>query len=111
MIIVNFVGAVTKIYPLLAVILNLVDLQAVETINIIERAFQSHQVDTLITGYWEDIQVEFGLTRYGIPYGRFSDNLSSLFSSTQPTKAVKGFGSNQSNTKKKKPRKSGKRKK
>ena len=93
----------------------LIDLQAVETIDIIEQAFKADAVDTLITGYWSDVQVEFGLkTRAEVPYRRFSEKqiLASLFNSTRQTKAPKGFGSNQSNTKRKKSRKSsGKRKK
>ncbi|MBE9046987.1 hypothetical protein IQ255_21720 [Pleurocapsales cyanobacterium LEGE 10410] len=93
----------------------LVDLQAVETIDIIERTFKANRVDTLITGSWSDIQVEFGLkTRDEVPYRRFSEKqiLASLFSSTRQTKAPKGFGSTQPNTKKKKsPKSSRKRKK
>ena len=93
----------------------LVDLQAVETIDIIEQAFKADAVDTFITGYWSDIQVEFGLkTRAEVPYRRFDEKqiLASLFDSTRQTKVSKGFGSTPTNTKKKKSRKSsGKRKK
>ncbi len=91
----------------------LVDLQAVEAIDIMERAFLANQVDTFIGGYWEDIQVELGLKTYEeVSKSRFSENLALLLSSTRPTKAAKGFGSNQSKSKKKKSRKSsGQRKK
>lgn len=93
----------------------LIDLQAVEIIETIEQAFKANQVDIMITGYWEDVQVEFGLkTRDEVGGHRFSEQQiwDSLFSSTRQTKSTKGFGSNQSNTKKKKSRKSsGKRKK
>ncbi len=90
----------------------LIDLQAVETIDIMERAFQANQVDTFIGGYWEDIQVQLGLKTYDeVSKSRFSENLVSLLSSTRQTKVSKGFGSTQSNTKKKKSRKSGQRKK
>lgn len=95
-------------------ILNLVELQAIETINIIERAFKANQVDISIMGDWEEVQVRFGLkTRAEVPSRRFDKNqiLASLFSSTRQTKVAKGFGSTQSNTKKKKSRKSGQRKK
>ena len=97
-------------------IAKLIDFQAVETINIIERAFRANQVDTFIAGDWEDVQVEFGLiTHDDLPVRQFSEKqvLASLFSSTRQTKKVsKGFGSTQSSTKNKKSRKSsGKRKK
>ena len=66
-------------------------------------------------GDWEDVQVAFGLkTREEVPVRRFSEKqfLDSLFSSSRQSKVVKGFGSTQSKTKKKKSRKSsGKRKK
>ena len=94
---------------------KLIDWQAVETINIIERAFKANQVDTSIAGDWDDVQVEFGLkTRDEVPHRRFSEPeiLASLFSSTRQTKVAKGFGATQPSTKKKKSRKSsGKRKK
>ena len=95
---------------------NLIHLQAVEKINIIERAFNANQVDPSIAGDWNYVQVRFGLiTRDEIPMVPFSEKqvLASLFSSTRQTKKVsKGFGSTQSNIKKKKSRKSsGKRKK
>ncbi len=91
---------------------RLIDLQAVETIDLIERAFKANQVDTMINGDWEEVQMWFGLIpRDEIPSPRFSE-LASLFSSSRPTKKVsKGFGSSQPKTKKKKSRKSsGKRK-
>jgi HEAT repeat protein len=92
----------------------LVDLQAVEAIDIIKRAFQADRVDTFFAGDWEDIQVELGLkTRDEIPSRRFSEKqiLASLFSSTRQTKSQKGFGSTQSHTKKKKSHKSSKKRK
>lgn len=90
----------------------LVDLQAVEAIDIMERAFLANQVDTFIGGYWEDIQVELGLKTYDeVSKSRFSENLALLLSSTRPTKAAKGFGSNQSKSKKKKSRKSSRKRK
>ncbi len=98
-------------------IAKLIDLQAVETIGIIERAFKANQVDIFINGDWGDVQVEFGLkTRDEVPERRLSEKQkhASLFSftpSTRQTKDVKGFGSTQSHTKKKKSRKSGQRKK
>ena len=99
-------------------ILNLVDLQAVETIDIIERAFKAKRVDIFVAGDWEDVQVEFGLkTPDEVRNIRLSEKQkhASLFSftpSNRQTKDVKGFGSSQSNTKKKKSRKSsGQRKK
>ncbi|MDJ0647420.1 MAG: DUF1186 domain-containing protein [Xenococcaceae cyanobacterium MO_188.B19] len=95
-------------------ICELLDLQAVETIETIEQAFKENLVDTLITGYWEDIQVEFGLkTCDEVPNRRFSEKQkhASLFSSTRQTKSPKGFGSTQSNTKKKKSRKSSRKRK
>ncbi len=88
-----------------------------ETIDIIERAFKANQVDIFINGDWGDVQVEFGLkTRDEVPERRLSEKQkhASLFSftpSTRQTKVVKGFGSTQSHTKKKKSRKSGQRKK
>ncbi len=93
---------------------NLVDLKAVETINIIEQAFKANLVDTFIMGDWEDVQVEFGLkTREEVPVRRFSEKqfLDSLFSATRQNKVVKGFGSTKSNTKKKKSRKSSSKRK
>lgn len=87
----------------------LIDLQAVETIDIIEQAFKADAVDTFITGYWSDVQVDFGLkTRAEVPYRRFSEKqiLASLFDSTRQTKAPKGFGSTPTTTKKKKSSKS-----
>ncbi len=89
---------------------TLVDLQAVETINLIEKAFKANLVDTFINGGWEDVQVQFGLiTRDEIPVRQFSQKQkqASLFSSNRQTKKVsKGFGSSKSKTKKKKSRKS-----
>ena len=97
---------------------QLIHLQAVETIGIIERAFKANRVETFIAGDWEDVQVEFGLkTREEVRRSRLSEKQkqASLFSytpSTRQTKDVKGFGSSQSQTKKKKSRKSsGQRKK
>ncbi len=95
---------------------TLVDLQAVETINLIEKAFKANLVDTFINGDWQDVQVQLGLkTRDEIPVRQFSkkQKQASLFSATRQTKKVaKGFGSSQSNTKNKKSlRSSGKRKK
>lgn len=90
-------------------ICKLLDLQAVETIDIIEQAFNADAVDTFITGYWSDVQVDFGLkTRAEVPYRRFSEKqiLASLFDSTRQTKSSKGFGSTPTTTKKKKSRKS-----
>ena len=96
-------------------IARLIDLQAVEAIDIIEQAFQANQVDTFIAGDWDNVQVEFGLkTRDEVPPRGLSEReiLASLFSSTRQTKVAKGFGSTQPSTKKKKSRKSsGKRKK
>ena len=60
----------------------LVDLQAVEAIKIMEEAFKANQVDTFVTGDWEDIQVEFGLkTRDEVGEHRFSSEqiLTPLF--------------------------------
>ena len=93
----------------------LVDLQAVETINLIEEAYQANQVDTFITGDWDYIQVEFGLkTRDEVLANQSSQKqiTPSLFLTTSKTKkTAKGFGSSQSKTTKKKSRKSsGKRK-
>ncbi len=89
---------------------TLVDLQAVETINLIEKAFKANLVDTFINGDWSDVQVQFGLiTRDEIPVRQFSQKQkqASLFSSNRQTKKVsKGFGSSKSKTKKKKSRKS-----
>lgn len=42
-------------------ILELVDLQAVETAALIERAFAADDVDLSVMGDWEDAQVELGL--------------------------------------------------
>ena len=94
---------------------RLIDLQAVETIDLIERAFKANQVDTMINGDWSEVQMWFGLIpRDEIPVRQFSEKQkqASLFSATRQTKKVsKGFGSSQSKTKKKKSRKSsGKRK-
>ena len=96
-------------------ICNLLDLKAVETIDVIERAFKANRVDTLVTGGWEDIQVDFGLkTREQIRDRQLSEKqiFDSLFSVPRKTKPAKGFGSTQIDSKKKKSRKSsGKRKK
>ncbi|MEL7417395.1 MAG: hypothetical protein AAGK10_02245 [Cyanobacteria bacterium J06555_3] len=93
----------------------LIDLEAVETIKTIEQAFKANRVDVFVTGHWADIQVEFGLkTRDEVQSRLFSSNpiWNSLFDSTPQVKSSKGFGSNQSQTKKKKSRKSsGKKKK
>ncbi|MEL7076189.1 MAG: hypothetical protein AAGM46_09715 [Cyanobacteria bacterium J06582_2] len=93
----------------------LIDLEAVETIKTIEQAFKANRVDVLVTGHWADIQVEFGLkTRDEVQSRLFSSNpiWNPLFDSTPQVKSSKGFGSNQSQTKKKKSRKSsGKKKK
>ncbi len=94
----------------------LVDLQAVETANLMEKAFKANLVDTFINGNWEDVQVQLGLkTREEISARRFSKKPKqiSLFSTNRQTKKVtKGFGSSKSKTTKKKSRKSsGKRKK
>ncbi|WP_036487389.1 DUF1186 domain-containing protein [Myxosarcina sp. GI1] len=96
-------------------ICNLMDLEAVETIAVIERAFKANRVDTFIVGDWEDIQVDFGLkTREELQSSRLSEKqiFDSLFPASRKTKTAKGFGSNQTNSKKKKSHKSsGKRKK
>jgi len=94
----------------------LVDLQAVEAAEVMERAFFANQVDTFVGGYWYDIQVELGLKTYDevskISKSKFSENLVSILASSRTTKTNKGFGGSQSKTKKKKSRKSsGKRKK
>jgi hypothetical protein len=93
----------------------LLDLEAVETIDVIERAFKGNRVDTFITGDWEDVQVDFGLkTREEVRSSRLSEKqiFDSLFPATHKTKVAKGFGSTQTDNKKKKSRKSsGKRKK
>ncbi|MEL6910527.1 MAG: hypothetical protein AAFR62_11515 [Cyanobacteria bacterium J06629_2] len=93
----------------------LIDLEAVETIKTIEQAFKANRVDVFVTGHWADIQVEFGLkTRDEVQSRLFSSNpiWNPLFDSTPQVKSSKGFGSNQSQTKKKKSRKSsGKKKK
>ena len=92
----------------------LIDLQAVEVINIIERAFKANEVDTWVTGDWEDVEVELGLkTRQEVPVGRFSEDqfLASLFSPTRKTKVSKGFGSSQPAPKQKKSRKSSSKRK
>ena len=95
-------------------IASLVKLQAKETIDVIERAFQANQVDTLIVGNWEDVQVDFGLKAADeVSMPRKKILLTSLLSTTtRKTKTAKGFGSTEKNPKKKKSRKSsGKRKK
>ena len=96
-------------------ICNLLDLEAVETIDVIERAFKANRVDTFITGNWSDIQVDFGLkTRDEVRSSHLSEKqiFNSLFPATRKTKVAKGFGSIQSDNRKKKSRKSsGKRKK
>jgi hypothetical protein len=92
----------------------LVDLQAVETIPIMEQAFQANQVDTFLVGDWEDIQVELGLkNREEVPERQFPEPsiLASLFSSSRPTKVSKGFGSPQSEPTQKKSRKSSSKRK
>ena len=94
---------------------KLMDLQAVETINLIEEAYKANQVDTFINGHWEDVQIWFGIiTPDEIPIRQFSEKQkqASLFSANcQTNKVAKGFGSSQSKTTKKKSRKSsGKRK-
>lgn len=96
-------------------ICNLLDLEAVETIDVIERAFKANRVDTFLAGDWEDIQVDFGLkTREEVRSSRLSEKqiFDSLFPATRKIKVAKGFGSTQTDSKKKKSRKSsGKRKK
>ncbi len=60
----------------------LVDLQAVEVINIIEQAYQANQVDIFFGGDWDSIQVDLGLkTCAEVPLRRFSEQeiLASLF--------------------------------
>lgn len=90
-------------------ICNLLDLEAVETIDVIERAFKSNRVDIFITGDLEDVRVDFGLqTRKEPRNRRFSEKqiFDSLFPVTRKTKKTKGFGSIQSDNRKKKSRKS-----
>jgi hypothetical protein len=43
------------------IISALVDLQAVETASVIEKAFTSNRVDISVRGDWEDIRIELGL--------------------------------------------------
>ena len=93
---------------------NLLDLQAVETINLMEKVFKANQVDTFVTGDWEYIQVELGLKspdEVVVPRLSEEQMLPSLFASTRKTKLSKGFGSNQPDSKKKKSRKSSSRRK
>ncbi|NES82872.1 MAG: DUF1186 domain-containing protein [Moorea sp. SIO2B7] len=74
----------------------LVDLQAVEEINLIEEVFKANQVDTSWGEDWEDIQVEFGIkTRDEVTPRRFSEAeiLDLLLASSRKNKAAKGFGS------------------
>ncbi len=40
---------------------SLVELKAREALPLIEQAFASHRVDTMIMGDWGDVQIEFGL--------------------------------------------------
>jgi hypothetical protein len=92
----------------------LLDLQAVEAINLMEKAFKANQVDTFVTGDWEYIQVELGLKspdELVVPRLSEEQMLASLFASTRKTKASKGFTSNQPDSKKKKPRKSSRKRK
>lgn len=92
-------------------ICNLMDLEAVEAIAVIERAFKGNRVDTFLVGDWSDVQVDFGLkTRNEVRNSRLSEKqiFDSLFPATRKTKTAKGFGSTQTNSKKKK---SGKKKK
>jgi hypothetical protein len=42
-------------------VLELVDLKAIEAAPLIERAFAARCVDRMVMGDWEDVQVEFGL--------------------------------------------------
>ena len=93
---------------------KLVDLQAVETINLIEQAFKTNRVENFICGDFEDIQVDFGLKSPDeVQKSRFSE-IASLFSSSNKNKKVfKGFGFNklELDAKKRKSRKSSKKKK
>ena len=85
------------------------DLEAVDAIAVIERAFKANRVDIFITGDWSDIQVDFGLkTREELQSSRLTEKqiFDSLFPATGKTKTAKGFGSTQSDNRKKKSRKS-----
>jgi hypothetical protein len=90
-------------------ICNLLDLEAVETIDVIERAFKGDRVDISITGDWEDVQVAFGLkTRKKVRSSLLSEKqiFDALFPAPRKTKVAKGFGSTQTDSKKQKSRKS-----
>jgi hypothetical protein len=45
-----------------AIINDLIDLKAVESVAVIERAFRARRVDETVAGDWDDVQVELGLT-------------------------------------------------
>jgi hypothetical protein len=82
---------------------NLIDLQAIEVINLIEQAFKANQVDTFVAGDWEDIQVECGL--------KSPDEAKQHQFSQQQIKVSQGFASNQLDSTKKKSRKSSRKRK
>ena len=93
---------------------ELIELQAIEKIDLIEAAFKANRVDLSINGNWDEVQVEFGLkSRDEVPRRKSAllPALDLFFSDNPSSQKKNGFGSVPSNKKKKKSKNAGKRKK
>jgi hypothetical protein len=95
-------------------VIALIDLQAVEQIDLIEQVFQADLVDTFVTGDWDDVQVDFGLKSAEEVYTRRltqSQPFELSFATPHQSKTGKGFSLSQSSSNKSKSRKSSQKKK
>jgi hypothetical protein len=82
---------------------ELLDLQAVESASIIERAFAANRVSTVIVGDWDMVQVDLGLkSQEEVPEKRFPlEDIIDYYKQELP-ELPRGFGPSVSNKPKKK---------
>lgn len=85
---------------------ELIDLQAVESAPVMERAFAANRVSTVIVGDWDMVQVDLGLkSREEVPEKRFPvEELINFYQQELP-QVPRGFGPSVSNKQKKKKKK------
>lgn len=85
---------------------ELIDLQAVESAPVIERAFAANRVSTVIVGDWDMVQVELGLkTREEVPNKQFPvEDIINYYKQELP-QVPRGFGPSVSDKKKQKKKK------
>ncbi|GJD22693.1 hypothetical protein RIVM261_076490 [Rivularia sp. IAM M-261] len=89
---------------------DLIDLNAVESAPVIERAFAAKKVMPILAGDWDEVQVSLGLkTREEVPIRRFTlKEMSEALGIEQPVSEPRGFAKS-TITKKKSAKKSKKR--